>query len=1143
MFKRIFFTLWQGLLLLGISFIILFAIAISALRMALPTLQQHGYLEQIASRLLRNPVHIQQVKTGWYGLQPQIILGQVKLYDQQNGFEKLSIEHVIVGINLLSSLMHWQVVPSQLTLDGVHLAISRNKQGEYFVQGLGLSPHKQSSTRLKTILSWLMAQGAINLTDVQINFLNKLQLSHLSLHLRNNFFEHQFSGRLDISGLKPTQVNVIANIDDSDDYFKQLSGQLYLSVNHLSQNTFEVLKSLLPQIKRVQLQQLSGSVKVWLNLHDSQLQNCLAYYALNRLQTNAMDLKNAVGKIAWNNANQQQNIYWHNIEGQLASAQLGLSGIALGDISLHAHYNSDAGVQQLSLEDLSVNNNDFQISGSVKLNKPATGPLQLAVLAGFQIKQLQELYHYLPQALLSTQVVNQIKQSLLGGSVENGQLLYRGPIEPQAIIDHRAQLQLRAEAQHLHLIYAAQWPAITEGDLALQLEKDRLYFQGHHLLSAGNSIDTVTGKITLMNQPVLNMVLHTKVDLEKAWNFVKLTPLPLAHEVQHMQLQGAANYNFYLKLPLTKDSKQQPQSIGQISMDNAEMMLPQWNLDFTHIQGVLDFYNKSMMDDGNGLTAHLFGNPFHMSIETEVKNKQHTIKINSQGQLSVESLRQHVQLPLAEFFSGQSKIAADLAIHESAERGNDLHVYTDLVGVSSHDVPPLFIKTKEKQSPLFLDVTMGPKKPLYVRVSYNHLAAAALIYHKSPQGLHFYSGDVELGDRERPQFLTESGLLINGFLEKLDWSQWQKFFTVLLRDQQSEQSSSSVKIRALTLQIKQLNFYNHIIKNIRLAIMPLKAAWMAAILSDQYNGLITIPQDIHKRWVFQFKYAHFPEPISSKKPFTINPIVLPPLTINIKNLMVGKQHYGGILLQTEHYERGMHIKKLIINNKNYQLQLHGDWQQAFGDQYTAVFGSLNTPNLGELLKLWKNQSIQGGKGKLSFSFGWPGSPLQIVWSDLTGNASFDFSDGSVIAVDSATEAEIGLGRLLNLLSVDAIVKRLESHFHDLTQKGLWFDRLKGHWVLDHGIATTQDTHFDGPVAKISAHGTLDFAKHTAQMALVVTPQLTSSLPVVVGILGGPVAGVATWVVNKFIGPEINKISQSQYHVTGPWKHLKINKLS
>ena len=52
--------------------------------------------------------------------------------------------------------------------------------------------------------------------------------------------------------------------------------------------------------------------------------------------------------------------------------------------------------------------------------------------------------------------------------------------------------------------------------------------------------------------------------------------------------------------------------------------------------------------------------------------------------------------------------------------------------------------------------------------------------------------------------------------------------------------------------------------------------------------------------------------------------------------------------------------------------------------------------------------------------------------------------------------------------------------------------------------------------------------------MTVTPHLTSSLPVAVGIASGVAIGAAILLLQKIFEDQINEMTRVQYTITGPW---------
>ena len=122
--------------------LILMAIFFSLFRALTPWAKQYkGKVEQHLSMLLGQPVTINDMETSWYWFEPVLKLNDVVLSDQKSHVLKLN--KLLVGIDLFSSLWHWQIKPGVLYVEDVHV-ILRQVNNHWDVDGL--SNIKQSMT-------------------------------------------------------------------------------------------------------------------------------------------------------------------------------------------------------------------------------------------------------------------------------------------------------------------------------------------------------------------------------------------------------------------------------------------------------------------------------------------------------------------------------------------------------------------------------------------------------------------------------------------------------------------------------------------------------------------------------------------------------------------------------------------------------------------------------------------------------------------------------------------------------------------------------------------------------------------------------------------------------------------------------------
>jgi uncharacterized protein YhdP len=180
--------------------------------------------------------------------------------------------------------------------------------------------------------------------------------------------------------------------------------------------------------------------------------------------------------------------------------------------------------------------------------------------------------------------------------------------------------------------------------------------------------------------------------------------------------------------------------------------------------------------------------------------------------------------------------------------------------------------------------------------------------------------------------------------------------------------------------------------------------------------------------------------------------------------------------------------------------------------------------------------VRRGIAKLDGTLAWPGAPQDFDYAALTGNLTLDAEKGQFVKL------EPGIGKLLGILSLQALPRRITLDFRDIFSEGLAFDKIVGAVIIDRGIATTDNFVILGPAARILMTGDVDLARETQKLHVRVAPSLSDSISIASGLVGGPVAFVATFLAQKILQDPLGQIIAYQYNVTGTWAEPQVSKV-
>ena len=322
---------------------------------------------------------------------------------------------------------------------------------------------------------------------------------------------------------------------------------------------------------------------------------------------------------------------------------------------------------------------------------------------------------------------------------------------------------------------------------------------------------------------------------------------------------------------------------------------------------------------------------------------------------------------------------------------------------------------------------------------------------------------------------------------------------------------------------------------LRLQVTPSEKQTLLQLSSPGTTGDIKIPMEKGARVNANFKKVKLRKVKVAKKN-KLKPSDIPRLSFTSQNLTYAGKTFDNVQLELEPNHDTLFIKRLAIDTDAYSLGLSGKWIAKGQDNDSSIKGELELFNTGRALSQWSFPSaIEGKGGKIDFALQWPGKPQDFNVKIASGDVQLNLNEGRIPKLSEEAEAKLGLGKLVNILSLQTLPRRLRLDFSDLTKSGFSFDVLEGHFKLGKGDTITDDLFLDGPVAKITMKGHINMLKRNYDLKLKVMPYLTSSLPIVATIAGGPIAGVVTWAADRVIRKEVAKMTAVHYTVTGPWE--------
>jgi uncharacterized protein YhdP len=255
---------------------------------------------------------------------------------------------------------------------------------------------------------------------------------------------------------------------------------------------------------------------------------------------------------------------------------------------------------------------------------------------------------------------------------------------------------------------------------------------------------------------------------------------------------------------------------------------------------------------------------------------------------------------------------------------------------------------------------------------------------------------------------------------------------------------------------------------------------------------------------------------------------LPTLDVTAEQFINKGKQLGRLELNAAAEGRDWRIEKLRIVNPESTFTLDGVWQLGLAVPRTQVNLKLEASDVGGLLtRLGYPEGVRRGTSKLEGTLSWDGAPYDFDYPSLAGDLALEAAKGQFLKL------EPGIGKLLGILSLQALPRRITFDFRDVFSDGFAFDEIAGAVKIDRGIAGTENFRVEGPPARVTMSGEVDLTKETQNLRVRVAPHVSDAVSVG-ALLVNPVAGALAFLAQKALQDPLGRAVSYEYSVTGNW---------
>jgi len=788
---------------------------------------------------------------------------------------------------------------------------------------------------------------------------------------------------------------------------------------------------------------------------------------------------------------------------------------------------------QVGFHGCSLLNDDLALSGEVLMagneGRPAVD-VNVVIDRG----DISRLAPYWPQGIMKETAVKWLRRGLLGGEVSGGRFQIHGDMDNWPFRNAEGRFEALARIESGELDYVPGWPGAHAIDLTARFHGPGMNLEGTIGDIGGVEVQSVTADIADFKTPLLQVGYDARSMLNALVGFVIQSPLQeqLGTNLGQFGFSGPAATTGVLRMPLGAAASQELTIDGRVALQGDRFTEPVSEVVLDAISGDLHYSRDGIQ--ASDLKARYKGKPARLDLHGS-RDAAERFRADLTGAFEVSDvmpeflLQEYKELAL---IRGQTDWLASVVVPAVAPgkvSGAELFMKSDLVGVVM-DLPDPLHKIADESWPMTLRYPLTGLSSLLDMQLSDRMRLLFDLKRSGQQNerpVAVNRTSIGLG-RDTPDLPPPGFIRIGGATDILDLDGWLKLVTSGVKD---GRGLAGLELERCELEARKIRFLDRMFNDVGLELTLTDADIKAGFSGADIDGhvVFNIESGGSGSLTAQFERLVLAKPLSSGVGMESDPGELPALHLWAKSFQYGEIELGETRIEAYPTPRSFHFEKVESESPQLSVRASGDWSLAEGGQRSDFSILVTSESLGQLMQsLGFGSSLEGGQTVLHFDAWWPGSPAAFALSRLNGALDFNVSQGQI------TNAGSGTGRLLGLLSVQALPRRLALDFRDVFDSGFVFEEAKGSFRMENGMARTDDVVLSSAAANISLSGSTDLVAQKYDQVMVIRPGLGNTLPVIGALAGGPGGAAAGLALQGLLQKQLGEAGQVKYTITGSW---------
>ncbi|HEX4884489.1 MAG TPA: YhdP family protein [Casimicrobiaceae bacterium] len=825
--------------------------------------------------------------------------------------------------------------------------------------------------------------------------------------------------------------------------------------------------------------------------------------------------------------------------------------LALDSVTGRVRWELDGGRVTVRFDDIAYANAHAAGTAQGWWRSTATGPGEIDMQARLARADVRHVFGYLPLTLQEGTRV-WVRDSVLKGTTDEAQLVLKGDLARYPFPDGRGGTFLvTIKGRDATLDYANGWPPITGADAEVRFENQGLTVVATrgHVLGAALGRTTATIADLVPDHPVL--VVEGEASGPTAEFLEVIARSPVAEWIGHFTdgTQAAGHGRLGLKLQMVLGGHDVAQVRGEYQFADNQLRLPGMPT-LSRVNGRIAFTEREMT--GRDIALEALGGPARIDVTT----RDGAVRVAGGGTLNLAVLRNEFASPWAERIAGTTDWQLDLVARPAQAT---FVVESNLRGATV-DLPAPLGKTAADTRSFRLERRLvgseGRRDALVAE--YGGALRAVALRTLGPGEATVDRALVTLGKAAaKGGDPGEPGIVIRGDLPSLDLDEWLALSRSVERRDMSRGGPAQAELRSIDVNVGRFVAFGRRYDDMTLGARRAQEGWRLALEARQVAGQARwdppSARAVNGRFSAQLARldllgAPEVEPTAPEAPRAEgSPNPWPEVEIAAERFYGKAGMLGRLDLAGRPDGTDWRVTRFAIVNEAGRIDAEGSWRMTGRQQQSKFDVAVDVKDSPAFLaRMGLPSDVRGAPTKLEGQLAWPGSPDDFEYDTLSGTFRVQSGAGQFTKMDP------GMGRLLGVLSLQALPRRITLDFRDVFSEGFAFDNISGTVRIASGVMHTDNLLLAGPAAKVHLAGDVDLARETQALTVRVQPSLSSVVSTGAGAaavallaanpLVGAAVGAGTLLAQKIMQDPIEQMFSYEYAVRGSWSEPLVERL-